>query len=63
MVLRERAKKQINTYSQQPPCVNVPQILNIESSIRFTARTMNSHDIVPYYIILCWANEQHMSVL
>ena len=47
MVLRERAKKQISTYPQQPLCVNVPQIPNIESSIRFTAQTMNYHDIVP----------------
>ena len=50
MVLQERTKKQINAYPQQPLCVNVPQIPNIEASIRFTAQTMNSHDIAPYYV-------------
>ena len=43
-------QKQINIYPQQPLCVNVPQIRNIESSIRFTAQTMNSHNIAPYYV-------------
>ena len=48
MVLREKSHNQCKTNPQESACTNVPQIPNTESSIRYIARAMNSHDIVPY---------------
>ena len=68
MVLCEQSHNQCRTNPQESPCINVPQIPNTESSIRYTARVMNSHDVVPYYVgpminicpycsALCFPNE------